>query len=115
MPYKNPKLRKEKNAEYSRKYYEANKEKVKALSRINRRKGQEKWKEFKATLKCAECNFSNPAALDFHHIDPNQKENLVSELVSDGCYAAAYEEVKNRIVCKLPQTSPQRENLIYSP
>lgn len=98
MPYKDANVRKQKAAEYSRKYYEANKDKVKALTKANRRKGQDKWVEFKATLKCAECNFSHPAALDFHHTDPSQKENLVSTLVGDGCYAAAYAEVKKCIV-----------------
>ena len=98
MPYKDESVRKLKAAEYSRKYYEANKDKVKALSKTNRRKGQATWSAFKSTLKCTKCEINHPAALDFHHTDPSQKENIVSKLVSDGCYAAAMREVKKCIV-----------------
>jgi hypothetical protein len=34
--------------------------------------------ELKKELKCEICNFSHPAALDFHHIDPTQKKFTIS-------------------------------------
>lgn len=98
MPYKDESVRKLKHAEYSRKYYEANKEKHKALAKANRAVGKARWSLFKGSLKCAKCGFSHTAALDFHHTDPSEKENLVSKLVSNGCYAAAMTEVQKCIV-----------------
>jgi hypothetical protein len=98
MPYKDNNERKRKHKEYSRKYYEANKEKVLASSKASREVGKARWNTFKCTLKCAKCGFNHPAALDFHHINPAEKENLVSKLASDGCYAAAMEEVQKCIV-----------------
>lgn len=96
MPYKNPKdSRKKENA---KKYYLGNKDKVKALTKINRAVGKARWDTFKRTLKCTKCEQNHPAALDFHHVNPNEKENLVSKLVSEGCFSAAMEEVQKCIV-----------------
>ena len=98
MPYKDPEKRKAHHREQSRKYYLANKDKVMALSKINRAVGKARWDTFKRTLKCTKCEQNHPAALDFHHTDPSEKENLVSKLVSSGCFAAAMEEVQKCIV-----------------
>lgn len=98
MPFKDESVRKSKHKEYSRKYYEANKEKHKALSKANKAVGKARWAIFKASLKCTQCGFNHPAALDFHHVDPSEKENLVSKLVSNGCFAAAMEEVQKCVV-----------------
>ena len=98
MPYKDASVRKLKNAEYSRKYYQSNKEKIKVLTKANKKVGRVKWSTFKNTLKCTQCGFKHPAALDFHHTNPAEKENLVSKLVSDGRYRAAMKEVKKCIV-----------------
>ena len=98
MPYKDPSVRKRKNKEYSRKDYLGNY--AERRERINaRRKALKKeWDVFKCTLKCTKCGFNHPAALDFHHTNPAEKENIVSKLASDGCYAAAMEEVQKCIV-----------------
>jgi hypothetical protein len=98
MPYKDPEQRKAYHKEQSRKYYLANKEKIIAISKANRAIGKARWDTFKRTLKCTKCGFNHPAALDFHHVDPSEKENLVSKLVSNGCFAAAMEEVQKCIV-----------------
>lgn len=98
MPYKDESVRKAKHAQYSREYYLKNKEKVLASVKINRAVGKARWDAFKRTLKCTKCEQNHPAALDFHHTDPSEKENLVSKLVSNGCFAAAMEEVQKCIV-----------------
>ena len=98
MPYKDPEVRKKKHAEYSREYYLINKEKVIARSRVTRAIGKARWDTFKRTLKCTQCGFNHPAALDFHHVNPSEKENIVSHLVSQGSFAAAMEEVQKCIV-----------------
>ena len=98
MPYKDPKVRKEKQAGYSKKYYSRNKDKHRALSKTNRAIAKARWVIFKSTLSCIKCGFSHSAALDFHHINPSEKENLVSKLVSDGRYTAARKEVKKCVV-----------------
>jgi len=98
MPYKDPEQRKAYHKEQSRNYYLANKEKVLAGVKAQRAIGKARWDAFKRTLKCTKCGFDHPAALDFHHVDPSEKENLVSKLVSNGCFAAAMKEVQKCIV-----------------
>jgi predicted HNH restriction endonuclease len=98
MPYKDPVVRKAYHKTRSRKYYLENKDKVLAAVKIQRAIGKATWDTFKRTLKCTKCKQNHPATLDFHHIDPSEKENLVSKLVSNGCFAAAMKEVKKCIV-----------------
>jgi len=98
MPYKDPEVRKAYHKEQGRKHYLANKEKVMARSKITRTVGKARWDTFKRTLKCTKCEQNHPAALDFHHVDPSEKENIVSNLVSSGRFAAAMEELQKCIV-----------------
>ena len=98
MPYKDESVKKAYHKLRSREYYLKNKEKVIARTLANKKQGKEEWVKFKSTLKCAVCNFDHPAALDFHHVDPSKKENIVSALISSGCYKAAMREVEKCIV-----------------
>ena len=98
MPYKDPETRKRKNAEYSKKYYESRKETEKIRLTATRKERKAEWVAYKATLKCTQCGFNHPAALDFHHTDPKTKEGAVNKFVSDGMFAKAYKEIKKCIV-----------------
>lgn len=80
-------------------YYENNK--VKEQSRIKERRVELKktYKEFKKTLKCTLCNEDHPATLQFHHLDPNEKEIEVSLAVTNGwSFKRIEEEIKKCIV-----------------
>ncbi len=53
----------------------------------NTRRRKEKsllWKSIKSKLKCERCGENHPATLDFHHLDPTEKENSVSQLALQG-------------------------------
>jgi hypothetical protein len=117
MPYKDESVRKAKQSEYSRKYYKANHTKAIAANNKYRKKKREDWQEFKASLCCAQCNFSHPAALDFHHIDPSEKEGNVYSYVASGQYKKAYEEVKKCIVlcANCHRVHHYEEKLLQSP
>jgi hypothetical protein len=98
MPYKDASVRKAYHKQRSREHYLKNKETIIAKSKETRAISKAKWSAFKRTLKCTQCGFNHPAALDFHHTNPAEKENLVSKLVSNGCFVAAMEEVQKCIV-----------------
>jgi len=98
MPYKDPLKKKEKQQEYSKKYYVENTDKVKATTQKRHRGLKDEWKKFKATLSCLECGASHPAILDFHHIDPEMKTASVHNLVQSKSYLAAMEEVQQCMV-----------------
>jgi hypothetical protein len=84
MPYKDLEVRKEKQAGYSKTYYEKNKKEV--IQKINaKKKAHKEWfAKFKATKSCTICGESRPATLDFHHTDPKKTNKKVHKLVSDG-------------------------------
>ena len=98
MPHKDPLVKKAYHKIQSRKYYEKNMDKVKASSVVSRVRGKEKWDLYKSALKCARCSETHVATLDFHHMDPAEKEYTVSKLVSNGMFTKAYKEIKKCIV-----------------
>jgi hypothetical protein len=98
MPYKDPAVRKAKAKGYSAKHYAANADKVKNKTREKRSSLRKEWKAYKATLYCTKCGFNHTAALDFHHVDPSNKTDSVNQLVSDGRFKAAMEEVQKCVV-----------------
>lgn len=98
MPYKDPAVRKLKNAEYSKTHHKKNKVARLASILARRKKLRNEWNTFKSTLKCMKCGFSHIAALDFHHTDPNLKEGSVSRFISNGQFRKAREEVAKCIV-----------------
>jgi hypothetical protein len=98
MPYKDPKIKKAKHAEYSREHYLRNQTETKAKTKETKSKLKAEWYAFKATLKCTHCGFFHIAALDFHHEDPSTKEGNIHDFISNGQFAKAYEEIKKCIV-----------------
>jgi predicted HNH restriction endonuclease len=98
MPYKDPLKRKEKQQEYSKKYYADNTQKVKDATKKTDATFKKKWKEFKETLSCLECGAYHSAILDFHHIDPEMKNDSVHKLVQAKSYRKALEEVQQCVV-----------------
>ena len=39
------------------------------------------FKEYKATLKCEHCGNTDSRVFDFHHVDPLEKDELISEMM----------------------------------
>jgi hypothetical protein len=69
---------------YFKRYYIKNKQRH--IDRVKERitKTQKWLREYKDSLKCEKCGFDNPLALDFHHIDPIEKEMTISSIVLTG-------------------------------
>lgn len=67
--------------EYRRDWYSRNKKH--AQQKVNDRKRRmRRWLQlYKQTLCCYECGEDHPAALDFHHRDPEEKELEVHRLL----------------------------------
>ena len=98
MPYKDPLKKKEKQQEYSKKHYAKNVAKIRAATKKTKDSLEQQWKDFKTTLSCLECGASHPAILDFHHIDPEMKNDSVHKLINGGSYKKALEEVQQCVV-----------------
>jgi len=67
-----------------RDYYKRNsKEEYKRVKK--RRDKIAKWfKNYKSTLECEKCGANHIAVITFHHKNPNNKENNITTMVSDG-------------------------------
>lgn len=76
MPYKNS----EKQKKCQHEYYLKNKEKYKENTRRRRKEYKEWFLNVRRSLKCERCEEDHPGVLDFHHRDPEEKENTVSVL-----------------------------------
>ena len=100
MPYKDPNDPRRRQAlrRGSAKHYANNRQKVLATTLKNKKQNKKKWMEFKSTLACKFCGENHPAALDFHHEDPSQKDREVSYFVKNYQYKRAMEEVKKCLV-----------------
>ena len=90
--------------DYQRDYYQKNRDRLLAKSKDNSKKNRHRvtaslrrrrrelsdwlW-SFKCGKSC-ECGENHPSCLDFHHLDPSLKENIVSKMV---CMAASRDRI----------------------
>ncbi len=94
MPYKDPKVRKERHKEYSRSHYARNKVAVIAKSKVQRLSFAKRWEEYKSQQVCINCGFSHPAAIDFHHVKRHPSNRKLYALIKNRAFSIALEEVK---------------------
>ncbi len=72
-----------------RKIYDAERHKKNRVERYQQIKNLRKerkiwWVEFKSSLNCKECGENHPAALQFHHINPKEKDFALAESIGRG-------------------------------
>jgi len=65
-------------------YYQNNKEKEKQRTSIVKKKYRQWFKDLKMTFKCSKCSEDHISCLDFHHIDPKEKEFNLSQALNRG-------------------------------
>ncbi len=69
-----------------RKWYREHKDDQDKKEYFRRNKRRAKVRDWfislKATLFCRRCGFDNPAALDFHHKDPKDKEFTIGDAIA---------------------------------
>jgi len=85
----------QKNKEYRKSRPDWVKASSKKHGSIRRKKLTEWYRNYKSTLVCARCGFSNPAALQFHHRDPKTKEFSISQKLK--IYKSSLEAIMKEI------------------
>ena len=98
MPFKDPDKKKSHNKTYSAKHYEINAAAIKARTAKRRREDKAKFMAYKATLSCEHCGENHPAALDFHHVNPDPSNHKINELVKNRSYKLAYKEIEDKCI-----------------
>ncbi len=101
MPHKDKTIRAEKNKEYLKKHYNANKEYYFQKNIRNRKKNYELLQEIKETLFCEKGGEHRIICLDFHHTNSDEKEMSISVAVHRGWgIKRIKEEIKKcQVVC----------------
>jgi hypothetical protein len=87
MPYKSEIERMSKHKAYLKARYAHDAEfRARHKARIEARKSEiKKWyKEYKLTQRCTRCAEDHPACLEFHHLDPKQKDLHLAQAVDRG-------------------------------
>lgn len=79
-------------------HYSKKKEYYVKKSKEQRLEFSSKFQEFKSTLSCHFCGESESCCLDFHHLDPKEKDINVSELVSHKNWDKLMTEVNKCVV-----------------
>lgn len=69
---------------WNRTYYLKNKEKRLAQYGAYKKELRAWFQTYKSTLSCSRCGFNHPAALHFHHREPDSKEGTIAEMVGQG-------------------------------
>ena len=66
---------------YTKKHFKDNTEYYVDKQRKRRKKVKEEFIEFKKTLKCSRCEEDDFVCLDFHHLDPTQKDVSIAKAI----------------------------------
>ena len=98
MPIKDLEKRKEKQREYSKKHYAANRDKQIARNSANKKRLRQEFLAFKSTLSCEKCGENHPATLDFHHVISHPSNKKIHTLTKNSAYDAAIKEIMDKCI-----------------
>ena len=92
-------MNKEQKSEYAKERYRKNRERL--LEYQNKRYNETLniFQQWRKTLKCCRCEENDVACLEFHHSDPETKENNVVRMVSRSVKSVIKELKKCVVVC----------------
>jgi len=79
---------------YRREHYLLNKKKYIDKAVVYRKKISSWFRDIKKGLRCVNCGEDRWWVLDFHHRDPNEKENNISGMARHGSKKALLDEIK---------------------
>lgn len=100
MPHKDPEKHRAYQREYKRRWYQENKQKH--IGYVRNREGKmQRWlNEYKKSLRCELCGENHPACLEFHHINPAEKNFAVSRQHERPSHEAMLAEIaKCKVLC----------------
>lgn len=69
--------------EYQKEWYKKNRQKTMQRSDKYRKELREWFRELVSKLSCIKCDENHPGCLDFHHRDPNVKDDQIADMVAN--------------------------------
>jgi hypothetical protein len=95
-----------------KRHYDNNRADIIAQVRARTAMNVDRFQQWKSQLKCTLCPETDSCCLDFHHLDPTQKDFGISEAVPSMSWEALMEEVnKCIVVCKNCHTKVHKYGL----
>ena len=82
MAFKWKDQQKKYHKEYHAKWYQKNKDKVKIAAQAAKKRKSKWFRELKSKYSCSRCGLNHPAIIDFHHVDPTQKDFMIARFDS---------------------------------
>ena len=79
---------------YSREHYIRNKQKYVDKAVLRNKQSRQKFMEYKISCSCLICSEDNPACIDFHHLEKDDKKYNMSIIASSFGSNAFIEELK---------------------
>ena len=98
MPYKDPEKKRAQQKEYSKRWYEKNKNSHQRVVAKNKRQRRQDWMSYKAEQKCSHCGTQHPAIIDFHHVIRDETKQSVNRLAGDSRWAEAKREAETKCI-----------------
>ena len=90
---------KEKRLAYKKEYYAKNKERLIEYQNKRYKKLSDALQSWKSTLVCSRCGENDSACIDFHHVNPEHKDDGVVHLATQSKQAIVKELKKCVAVC----------------
>lgn len=98
MPFKDPEQRKARQKEYSKRWYEKNKQQHMRKVAKNKRGRRNDWINYKAEQKCVHCGAQHPAIIDFHHVVRDATKQSVNRLAANCRWKEARKEAETKCI-----------------
>ena len=87
------------NKELRKEHYKQNRDVLLDYQKARWEKLKTIFEKWKTTLKCSQCDESDYACLEFHHVDPKLKEKNIKKMVAQSLNSAIRELKKCIVVC----------------
>ena len=98
MPFKDPKVRRERQREYSRRWYLRNASHAIKKSGARRASVKKAWLDYRAKQSCSHCGFSHPAVIDFHHVIRHNKRAVNDLILKQNNLKEAIREAEEKCI-----------------
>jgi transcription elongation factor Elf1 len=84
--------------EYDHRRHYKDRFRIRSLKKEKRAEIRKQYQEYKKTLICSSCGEDDWICLDFHHPDPNIKENTIGSMISSSSFEKILKEINKCIV-----------------
>lgn len=84
---------------YDSEYYQKDKSKIRNITKKYKNKVKEWYDSFRKNLKCEKCSENRYWVLEWHHLDPNQKEFTVGNMVYSGYSIETIKKEIDKCIC----------------